>query len=95
MGLRKLSLFYKLFEKYLKLILLDAGDIIQGDSSIFYFSHVAPEIMRPLPVIEMMNWVKYDALNFRKTRFRTADKNFKTEYRTSVIHLAGREYQLS
>jgi 2',3'-cyclic-nucleotide 2'-phosphodiesterase (5'-nucleotidase family) len=43
----------KLREKYLELILLDAGDTIQGDPSSFYFSHVAPEIMRPLPVIEI------------------------------------------
>ena len=52
----------KLREKYPELILLDAGDTIQGDPSSFYFSHVAPETTRPLPVIEMMNWLKYDAL---------------------------------
>ena len=52
----------KLREKYPQLILLDAGDTIQGDPSSFYFSHVEPETTRPLPVIEMMNWLKYDAL---------------------------------
>jgi len=52
----------KLREKYPQLILLDAGDTIQGDPSSFYFSHVEPEPTRPLPVIEMMNWLKYDAL---------------------------------
>ena len=52
----------KLREKYPELILLDAGDTIQGDPSSFYFSHVAPETTRPLHVIEMMNWLKYDAL---------------------------------
>ena len=41
----------KLREKYPELILLDAGDTIQEDPSSFYFSHVAPEIPRPLPVI--------------------------------------------
>ena len=46
----------KFCEKYPELNLLDAGDTIQGDLSSFYFSHVAPEITRPLPVIEMMNW---------------------------------------
>ena len=52
----------KLREKYKELILLDAGDTIQGYPSSFYFGHVAPEITRPLPVIEMMNCLKYDAL---------------------------------
>jgi len=52
----------KLREKYPQLILLDAGDTIQGDPSSFYFSHVEPEPTKPLPVIEMMNWLKYDAL---------------------------------
>ena len=41
----------KLREKYPKLILLDDGDTIQRDPSSFYFRHVAPEITRPLPVI--------------------------------------------
>jgi 2',3'-cyclic-nucleotide 2'-phosphodiesterase/3'-nucleotidase len=49
-------------KKHPELILLDAGDTIQGDPSSFYFSHVAPETTRPLPVIEMMNWLRYDAL---------------------------------
>ena len=52
----------KLREKHPELILLDAGDTIQGDPSSFYFSHVAPETAKPLPVIELMNWLKYDAL---------------------------------
>jgi 2',3'-cyclic-nucleotide 2'-phosphodiesterase (5'-nucleotidase family) len=40
-------------KKHPELILLDAGDTIQGDPSSFYFSHVAPETTRPLPVVEI------------------------------------------
>ncbi|MBC8260156.1 MAG: metallophosphoesterase [SAR324 cluster bacterium] len=48
--------------KHPELLLVDAGDTIQGDPSSFYFSHVAQESSKPLPVIELMNWLKYDAL---------------------------------
>ena len=67
----------KLREKYPELILLDAGDTIQGDPSSFYFSHVAPEITRPLPVIEMMNWLKYDALTLGNHDFEPPTKILK------------------
>jgi len=67
----------KLREKYPELILLDAGDTIQGDPSSFYFSHVAPEITRPLPVIEMMNWLKYDALTLGNHDFELPTKILK------------------
>jgi 2',3'-cyclic-nucleotide 2'-phosphodiesterase/3'-nucleotidase len=67
----------KLREKYLELILLDAGDTIQGDKSSFYFSHVALEITRPLPVIEMMNWLKYDALTLGNHDFEPPTKILK------------------
>ena len=45
-----------------ELILLDAGDTIQGDPSSFYFSHIVREKLRPLPIIEVMNRLKYDAI---------------------------------
>lgn len=45
-----------------ELILLDAGDTIQGDPSSFYFSHIVQEKHRPLPIIEVMNRLKYDAI---------------------------------
>ena len=67
----------KLREKYPELILLDAGDTIQGNPSSFYFRHVAPEITRPLPVIEMMNWLKYDALTLGNHDFEPPTKILK------------------
>ena len=67
----------KLREKYPELILLDAGDTIQGDTSSFYFSHVSPEITIPLPVIEMMNWFKYDALTLGSHDFEPPPKILK------------------
>ena len=45
-----------------ELILLDAGDTIQGDPSSFYFSHIVREKLRPLPIIEVMNRLQYDAI---------------------------------
>ena len=57
--------------------MLDAGDTIQGDLSSFYFSHVAPEIMRPLSVIEMMNWLKYDTLTIGNHDFELLTKILK------------------
>jgi 2',3'-cyclic-nucleotide 2'-phosphodiesterase (5'-nucleotidase family) len=45
-----------------ELILLDAGDKIQEDPSSFYFSHIVQEKLRPLPIIEVMNQLKYDAI---------------------------------
>lgn len=56
------TILQKLREEHPELILLDAGDTIQGDPSSYYFSHVAPDKSRPLPVIEVMNRLKYDAL---------------------------------
>ena len=62
--------------------------------SSFYFGHVAPEITRSLPVIEMMNWLKYDALTLGNNDFELLTKILKTEHSTSVIQLAVRKYQL-
>ena len=45
-----------------EMILLDAGDTIQGDPSSFYFSHIFQEKLKPLPIIEVMNQLKYDAI---------------------------------
>ena len=45
-----------------ELILLDAGDTIQGDPSSFYFSHFFRETLKPLPIIEVMNCLKFDAI---------------------------------
>ncbi|MBS1255524.1 MAG: 2',3'-cyclic-nucleotide 2'-phosphodiesterase/3'-nucleotidase [Deltaproteobacteria bacterium] len=56
------AILKKLREAHPELIMLDAGDTLQGDPSSYYFSHVAPEYSRPLPVIEVMNHLKYDAL---------------------------------
>ena len=58
-------------EKYPELILLDVGDTIQDDPSSFYFSHFASETTRPLPVIEMFNWLKYEALTLGNYDFET------------------------
>ena len=57
--------------------MLDAGDTIQGDPSSFYFSHVAPEITRPLTVIKMMNWLKYEALTLGDHDFELPTKILK------------------
>ena len=67
----------KLREDFPELILLDAGDTIQGDPSSFYFSHVAPETSRPLPVIELMNRLKYDALALGNHDFEPPTKILK------------------
>ncbi|MDC0152280.1 metallophosphoesterase [Deltaproteobacteria bacterium] len=45
-----------------ELIILDTGDTIQGDPSSFYFSHIVREKLRPLPIIEVMNRLQYDAI---------------------------------
>ena len=45
-----------------ELILLDTGDTIQGDHSSFYFSHIVREKLRPLPIIEVMNRLQYEAI---------------------------------
>ena len=68
----------KLREDFPELILLDAGDTIQGDPSSFYFSHVAPETSRPLPVIELMNRLKYDALALGNHDFEPPTKDRKS-----------------
>ena len=44
------------------LVLLDAGDTIQGDPASFYFSHVHPDSGQPLPVINAMNRLGYQAV---------------------------------
>ena len=64
-------------ENYPELILLDAGDTIQGDPSSFYFSHVAQEISKTLPVIELMNQLKYDALTLGNHDFEPPTKILK------------------
>ena len=67
--LNLVKLLKKLCEKYPELILLDAGDTIQGDPSSFYFSHFASETTGPLPVIEMFNCLKYEALTLGNQDF--------------------------
>ena len=44
------------------LVLLDAGDTIQGDPASFYFSHIRPDSGLPLPIIHAMNQLGYHAV---------------------------------
>ena len=56
------SVLQELRAEHPGLILLDAGDTIQGDPASFYFSHVRPDSGQPLPVIHAMNQFGYHAV---------------------------------
>ena len=51
----------KLREEHPQLILLDAGDTLQGSPANFYFNYNTLSD-RPLPIIKLMNRLRYDAM---------------------------------
>ncbi|MBF0278044.1 MAG: metallophosphoesterase [SAR324 cluster bacterium] len=51
----------QLRDEYPHLILLDAGDILQGSPSAFYFNFHSPA-ENPLPIVKLMNHLQYDAV---------------------------------
>ena len=59
------------------LVLLDAGDTIQGDPASFYFSHVRPDSGQPLPVIHAMNQFGYHAV-YAKARHSVAPPDLES-----------------
>ena len=56
------SVLRELRSEHPGLVLVDAGDTIQGDPASFYFSHVRPDSGKPLPVIHAMNRLGYHAV---------------------------------
>lgn len=55
--------------KYPNNILIDAGDIIQGTPLASYFATVGKDIWKIHPMIEVMNYMKYDAINLGNHEF--------------------------
>lgn len=70
----------KLRQKHPQLILLDAGDTLQGSPTNYYFNHVAAS-PRPLPIIQAMNRLQYDVLAIGNHDFEPSpavlEKNIK------------------
>ena len=55
------SIIEQLREDYPDLILLDAGDTLQGSPTNFYFNYHAPSD-EPLPIVKLMDRLQYDAV---------------------------------
>lgn len=72
----------RLRREYPDLILLDAGDTLQGSPTNYYFNHVAPTA-GPLPIIKLMNHLQYDALTVGNHDFEPPPANLQKNVKAS------------